>query len=448
MLQGSPLSRTALEKGVRPFPQAKALRAFHLAGYVPGNHDFNFGKEILAEFLKETGAVTLAANLEGAIPSEKWHVWKMDDGLSVGIVGVLTDYVNVWEQKENLKGIAVTDCVLAARKAYAELKGKRDYTVCVYHGGYDDPLMEGRLRENRAEELSRIGFDVLLTSHQHIVRQPFFLQGTITLQAQGRNYTLLDFHKDRHLVTAEVLSSGEGERYPHEEGERAERELLPFQEETLRELKKVLGHTVVPFADRGKLESAMHGSALADFLNQVQIEATGADISAVSLFNEPRTLGSVVTLGNLISCYPFANTLVKIEVNGKTLKEALERDASYFDLDRKGNIVISDRFLIPKVEHYNYDYYQNLRYRFSIGNPLGHRVTELSWKGHDLLKESGTILSLAVNNYRYSGTGGYGMYHRSTVLGEIGEDMQELLIKKLKGATVPLPPKGDFSVTK
>lgn len=100
------------------------------------------------------------------------------------------------------------------------------------------------------------------------------------------------------------------------------------------------------------------------------------------------------------------------------------------------------------MEHYNYDYYQNLRYRFSIGNPLGHRVTELSWKGHDLLKESGTILSLAVNNYRYSGTGGYGMYHRSTVLGEIGEDMQELLIKKLKGATVPLPPKGDYAVVK
>ena len=40
----------------------------------------------------------------------------------------------------------------------------------------------------------------------------------------------------------------------------------------------------------------------------------------------------------------------------------MERSAAYFDLDERGCLTISETFLLPKVEHYNYDYYAGVEY--------------------------------------------------------------------------------------
>ena len=40
----------------------------------------------------------------------------MKNGVKVGLVGIVTDYINVWEKKENLVGIKVVDPFEAAKK--------------------------------------------------------------------------------------------------------------------------------------------------------------------------------------------------------------------------------------------------------------------------------------------------------------------------------------------
>lgn len=40
----------------------------------------------------------------------------MKNGVKVGLVGIVTDYINVWEKKENLVGIQVVDPFEAAKK--------------------------------------------------------------------------------------------------------------------------------------------------------------------------------------------------------------------------------------------------------------------------------------------------------------------------------------------
>ena len=58
------------------------------------------------------------------------------------------------------------------------------------------------------------------------------------------------------------------------------------------------------------------------------------------------------------------------------VKLALERCASYLEL-ADGKPVISDRFLKPKIEHYNYDFYAGIDYAFDLRRPLGDRVVRL-----------------------------------------------------------------------
>ena len=97
----------------------------------------------------------------------------LGNGLRVGIVGIVTDYVNVWERKENLAGICITDPFEAAKEALLHLKKEVDITLCIYHGGFECDLKTGERLQKTTESIGyrickELDFDILLTGHQHM----------------------------------------------------------------------------------------------------------------------------------------------------------------------------------------------------------------------------------------------------------------------------------------
>ena len=217
-----------------------------------------------------------------------------------------------------------------------------------------------------------------------------------------------------------------------------------IEERLLRSLKEPIGRIDGILQDSSKLASAAHGSSLADFFGDIQLGFSGADVSAVSLFNDPVSLGPVVTLGSLLAAYPFANTLLKLRLTGAMLKAAMERSASYFD-EEDGRVRISDRFTIPKEEHYNYDFYRGVSYAFDIRKPLGQRVVRLMLGDTDLLKNPDKELTIVLNSYRATGTGGYGVYRNAEVIERYSQDVQDLLIGYFKKERdVKVPERTDF----
>ena len=112
-----------------------------------------------------------------------------------------------------------------------------------------------------------------------------------------------------------------------------------------------------------------------------------------------------------------------------------------------GEIRISEDFLVPKVEHYNYDYYQNLEYGFSIGNQIGQRVVKLCYQGKDLLASLETKLTLVMNNYRATGTGGYEVFLSCPVIKHEKREVQDLLFDTFAhNQLIPVPPPSCFFV--
>src|SRR5699024_2586964 len=112
----------------------------------------------------------------------------------------------------------------------------------------------------------------------------------------------------------------------------------------------------------------LEGSELADFINQVQLEYTKAEISCTSLANQVPGLPQRVKVRDILLTYPFPNTLVVLEITGKILKAALERTAEYFSV-KDGKIGISESFLNPKIEHYNFDFYRGVTYEVAYDKP-------------------------------------------------------------------------------
>ncbi len=201
--------------------------------------------------------------------------------------------------------------------------------------------------------------------------------------------------------------------------------LLPLEQKVQKWLDIPVGQLDIPLEPSTHLEMALNGTYLANFINQVQLEFSGADISATSFANSIKGFNQSVTIRDIVSTYVFSNTLKVIEVTGEVLKLALEVCARYFEIE-DGELVISKYFTYPKVCHYNYDYFSGINYTFDISKPIGHRVTSIKFNEQEISPTQ--TFTLALNNYRTTGVGDYSFYPECKVIKDILIEIPELII--------------------
>ena len=202
--------------------------------------------------------------------------------------------------------------------------------------------------------------------------------------------------------------------------------LLPLEKRVQTWLDTPAGHLDLPLVSEDHLKAALNGSDLANFINTVQLEASGAQIASSALPNEFKGLPTEVTIRDVVSTYIYTNTLVVLEMTRPALKQYIERSAAYFDHDEDGNLCIADEFLRPKVQHYNYDFFSGIHYTIDARNPVGQRVTSIVLDGRELGEDE--PVTVCVNSYRFCGTGGYDMLPRQKVAREVLTDVADAMI--------------------
>ena len=439
LLQGSPLGAFCHDTVGSAAQFAQIMNRCGYDYVTLGNHDFNYGMPYLDSYLDALRARCVCENVRWAGGGVRFpaHVHVLENGLRIGIVGIVTDYVNIWERPEHLSGIRIKDPIPAAAAALLSLKGKVDLTVCVYHGGFERDLASGRTlsatHENVAYRICQeLDFDILLTGHQHMSVPGQTLFGTFVVQPSDRG---------QEFIRVEAVLSGEEKRITSEtvpaHGACRREWLEEFSEMehgAQNWLDEVIGTLPRALTPDTPLRMASEGNALADLFNAVQLWASGAQLSATSLANDVAGLPKTVRRRDLLIAYPYTNTLAVLEITGKVLKAALERSAEYFSRGEDGRLCVSDVFLRPKVEHYNYDYYAGVSYVYDISRPVGERVTSMRVNGQDVREED--TFTICLNSYRASGTGGYDFYVGCPVVREIGTEMADLILdcfKEFKG---------------
>ena len=433
VLQGSPFTYWLQQRASagETFIPAKLM---NLAGYqfvTLGNHDFNYGRNILERYLDDLDARCLCANIHGLPQVERAAVITLENGLRVGLTGVTTSFIPVWEKPEHLTGIRVTDAVDAAREALRELReAGADVTVCIYHGGFENDISTGLPLSDTAENQAwrmcqELDFDVLLTGHQHMALPSAHIRKTWTCQPpdKARSYIRMNatVRDDGSVIAESALLPAGGRTEP---GMAA---FLSKMHETVAHwLDLPVGSLNTALRPKGHLFMAVHGSLIANFFNQVQLAASGADLSATCLGNEVRGFDRSVSIRDIVATYIYPNTLTTIRVNREILRRALERSAEYFDLDGKGNLRVSDSFLHPKEEHYNFDYISGVKVDIDISRPRGQRVLSIRRNGKELPPD--TSLTLCLNNYRAAGSGGYEFYTECEVVNDTPVEVVELIM--------------------
>ncbi|MEA4971293.1 MAG: bifunctional UDP-sugar hydrolase/5'-nucleotidase [Candidatus Pelethousia sp.] len=430
ILQGSPFAAYCKAALSSPAAIADIMNRCGYDAITLGNHDFNYGTAYLRDYLRALRADCVCQNLcdeKGETPFP-YVIKTMANGLRVGIAGVVTDFVNVWEKPENLSGIRIGSPFEAAKQALEAMAGQADITICVYHGGFERDLGTGRLLSQNGENIAyrlceELGYDILLTGHQHLSFSGRQIHGTFALQPTGNGR---EFHKIEVVCKggAKVINSTRVSA--DTPADQALREAFSSVEEGVQAwLDEDVGALPKALLPAPRLQMARYGNGIAALFLSVQLHFSGAQITAASLANEVAGFRERVTRRDILASYPYSNTMVVLEVTGEKLKAAIERSASYFALDSDGRIAISEAFLMPKVEHYNYDYYAGVRYCIDVARPVGQRVVSLCVRGNDV--RPGDVFSICVSNYRASGSGGYEVYAGCRVLREIQRELSDLI---------------------
>ena len=431
-LQGSPFtywlySRTE-ERSLIP------ARLMNLAGYhfiTLGNHDFNYGVSELERYLAALDASCLCANAEGLNHNARYAVKTLKSGLRVGITGVTSQFVPQWEKPENIAGLSFSDAFETARAVLAEMRAEgADLTICVYHGGFERDVDSGAaLSETDENEGWRIcqelDYDILLTGHQHMPLENKRVGGAFTCQPpdKARQYIRMDVTVDADgTVDARSRLCPAGDVTPARFSEILE----PLEARAAAFIDTPLGHMDTALLPGEPLERALNGSLIANFFNQVQLEASGADLSCTSLANTLRGFSETVTVRDVAASYVFPNTLKTVRVNRAILTKALERSADYFAFDENGALTVSESFLKPIVQHYNFDFIAGVEATIDLRRAPGERVVSILWRGGELPDDQ--CLTLCMNNYRASGAGGYDFYRDCETVREQPEEVSELII--------------------
>ena len=204
----------------RFIPPPQPFNAVGVDYFTLGNHDFNFGYDVLREYLNAMDGVCLCANVEsldGGLPLQKDAVHTLANGLRVGVTGVVTDFVNVWEQPQNLERVRVTDAFQAADSSGPSEGDSAGMCASITAASRRNWRADGFCRtagENIACKIAReLDFDLLLTGHQHMAVEQTVIAGTFAVQppANASRYARITGHFDEPTVhfSSRLLPSGE-----------------------------------------------------------------------------------------------------------------------------------------------------------------------------------------------------------------------------------------------
>ena len=398
-----------------------------------GNHDLNYGIKVLNKYLDHIDARCINGNLlySGKSIGNQITV-KEIDGVRIAIVGAVTHYLTNWEKEINLKGIDVMDAFEYMSKTVRMIKDNHlaDVIIGVYHGGFERDLETGELTEddtgeNQAYRMVKEieGLDILITGHQHrsIATKCFNTYVTQTAY-NASEIAFIEFDTDTKEADVRLLNADSDDYH-------ISSRISDIEEKTEKWLDVTVGEVIdADLKVNDEINARIHKHPVITFINKVTLDASGADLAGNALFNGAVGFNKSITMRDIVSTYIYPNTIVVYEVNGRILKEYLEKSAEYFAI-KDEKIDVDESYIYPKPQHYNYDMVDGIDYTIKVSNPKGHRITEIKYHGKSVEDED--IFTLALSNYRSGGGGNFFMFKGCKKVKDIQTDMVTLISEYL-----------------
>jgi 2',3'-cyclic-nucleotide 2'-phosphodiesterase (5'-nucleotidase family) len=390
---GGDLIGSSMMSGITKGTQMiELMNAIGLDVAVVGNHEFDFGTEVLKQRVGESKFPWLGTNIQGAdgkiltglVPTA---TRKIGD-LTIGFFGVITpDTHHLSNTGPDVTFLPVLD---TARAAVKQLKDQgADAIVALTHL----TLVQDR---ELAREVK--GIDVILGGHDH---DPMTGVRGRRVHLQGRRDAQYLGEAKMQIEKTQTQRGPQVKVWPREwrvistagvAPDPAVAAIVKQYEDKLDEnLKVAVGTTTVELDSRRatvRLKEAVIGNLIADAIR----DATKADVAITNgggiRGDRTYTAGTTLTRKDVLTELPFGNVMVTMDITGADLRTALEEGVSLVE-------DVAGRF--PHVS--------GMTFVFDARRPRGSRVLDVKIGGKPL--DPGAIYRLATNEYMMAGGDGY-----------------------------------------
>ena len=420
LLQGTSLDEYQARVELDPVhPVIAAMNSLDYDGSAIGNHEFNYGIEFLETTLAAAEIPFLAANIHAfgtdSLVFEPYTIVERD-GIRIGIIGFTTPGVLIWD-RDNVQGrLDFIDMVDAARRWIPRMREDgAEIIVVAAHSGLGPGSSYGEV-EGVPEEssLARMavevpGIDVIFAGHTASAIAGERIGGTLVLHA-GRHadhLAVAELTVRRTRAGLEISSAGRViptfDVEPHPDMVEL---VSDAHERTIAWLGEPIGYTPDHWSSA---EGRVEDTPIADLVARAQAEVMGAQLSASAVFRTGIEFGpGPITRRDILGLYVYPNTLRAIRVSGEQIRGYLERSALYY-YTLPGDELVND-----SVPGYNFDIIDGIDYVLDLTREPGQRVVELSYAGQPVTATD--TFSLALNNYRQVGGGGFTMLADAPVI--------------------------------
>lgn len=439
MLQGNSLTYVAARvvPADGPHPVIAAMNAMQYDAAAIGNHEFNYGVPFLERAVRQAKFPMLAANAyrpDGGVAFTQWTLVERG-GARIGIVGATTPGSMVWD-RDNLKGrVVIRDIVPELKSAVADVRAAGAAIVLVtVHSGLDgassyDTVTTGVPSENVAARIAREvpGVDLILYGHSHQEMPDTTINGVLLMQPKNWATSVAVAHLTLLRTAGKWAVAQKDSRVIQSAGHAESPAVLAATDAahraTVAWVTTPIGRTTVSWrADSARVVD----TPLIDLILETERKATGADLASTAAFSLDASLDSgAITAARLQALYPYDNTLRAVRITGRQLRDYLEHSARYYRTAADGTPSVD-----PSVAGYNFDIVAGANYTLDLSRPVGQRVTTLEFKGRAVAPTDS--FTLALNNYRQTGGGGYSMLSGAPVVYDRNEEIRQLLVDEVK----------------
>ena len=274
-----------------------------------GNHEFDYGWQRAAEFVKIASYPIVAANVvdgEGKLVTGKPYVILNAGGLRVGVIGALTADLFQLELPGQLGKIRALPVVEAVQRYLPELRERSDVVVLLGH-------LNGEEEEGVRAKLAEV--PVVISGHNHGgLKEPIQSgsQWMGRLLAYGVELGRLDLQVDP--VRKTVVSS-RWKRIP------VNSKTIPPAEDVAREVARWEGKvTAMMDVPIGEAKRTIRRNEMKTLIEKVLCEMTGADLAFTGLGGVRDELpAGAILVRHIWNIFPFDNKVVVGKFRGSEL---------------------------------------------------------------------------------------------------------------------------------
>lgn len=407
------------------------LNTLHLDAATIGNHEFDHGWENVPLQFSKARFPILNGNI--FVKSTQSLIWNLPyrivtlNGIRVGIIGLHGKFAFYdTTSDEMIKGVECRDEEEYLKQYIDTLKNRTDLILLLVHQG-----IPGRQSSTGSTDVARNlqkdielaqrvpGIDLLVTGHAHQgTKEPLISNGTLIVSTDALGIELGKLEIEYDPKHDKIVSYKNSLDYIFDDAVADDSTTNATIQKWMVKLKAVTDKKIsnTPTAlTRSYGDESLLGNLTSDAIKEAYPQIDIAVTNSGALRQD--IPAGDITIGSLISAFPFPNTVVICTVTGAQLLQLLDHAASLTN----GILQVSD----------------GVTFTYMPNRIAGSRVIDVRLNGKKI--EINKSYKVATSNFVADGGDGYGIFKQASKIQRTGDEIVQVMARYLSKRPVYRP---------